>query len=201
MLVKVGLKPDDPGRFLSAFPEAKRQRVAVARALILRPALVVVDEALTALNLAVQLDTASLLRDLQHEFRLPCLFITRDLRLARRLCDRIAVMYAGRVVEIGTGEEIFTSARHPYTRALVATIPSLNPDIRTGSPLDGPPVDTADLPPGCPFHPRCPAAQPGLCDRPGHPPELERLPHGGAAACFRAEELAEEEPLRSGSPL
>ena len=156
MMSRVGLDPGHRHRYPHAFSGGQRQRIGIARALVMRPSLVVADEAVSALDVSVQAQIINLLRDLQDELGLTSIFVAHDLEVVRHLCDRVAVMYAGRLVEEGPTEEIFADPRHPYTRALLAAAPSTDPDIPLPAPVSGETCDTGNLPPGCAFHPRCP---------------------------------------------
>ncbi len=156
MLNKVGLKSEHALRYPHAFSGGQRQRIGIARALILKPSLVVCDEAVSALDVSVQAQIINLLEDMQEEFELAYLFVAHDLSVVQHICDRVAVMYAGSIVEIGPTEEIFTHPRHPYTQALLAAVPYPNPDKKITFTLTGEPVDLADIPEGCSFAPRCP---------------------------------------------
>lgn len=156
MLVRVGLKAEHRQRYPHAFSGGQRQRIGIARALIMRPSLVVADEAVSALDVSVQAQIINLLRDLQDELGLTYIFVAHDLGVVRHLCNRVAVMYAGRIVEAGSAAEIFDDPRHPYTRALLAAIPSIDPDVPLPPPVPGENCDAGNLPPGCAFHPRCP---------------------------------------------
>jgi peptide/nickel transport system ATP-binding protein len=188
-LERVGLKPEHRVRYPHAFSGGQRQRIGIARALIMNPSLIIADEAVSALDVSVQAQVINLLDDLQQEFGLTYLFVAHDLSVIRHICDRVAVMYAGRIVELAETEALFAHPRHPYTRSLLAAIPHPDPDIPLAYDISGEAADPADLPPGCSFHPRCPHAQQGLCDLPNQPPALRELAPGHAAACVRAEEL------------
>jgi peptide/nickel transport system ATP-binding protein len=166
LLARVGL---DPLRFAGRYPHelsgGQRQRVNIARALALRPRLVVLDEAVSALDKSVEAQVLNLLLDLKEEFGLTYLFISHDLSVVQYLCDRVLVMYLGKVIEIGENEQIFARPAHPYTRALLSSVPSMDPDQRTlAAPLAGDPPNPVDPPPGCNFHPRCACAE-AICAR------------------------------------
>jgi oligopeptide/dipeptide ABC transporter ATP-binding protein len=156
MLVKIGLKPEHRACYPHAFSGGQRQRIGIARALITRPSLLVADEAVSALDVSVQAQVLNLLQALQKEFRLTCLFVAHNLEVVRHLCDRVAVMYAGRIVELGATAALFENPRHPYTRALHAAVPRPDPDQKMDFEIAGEPADLAALPAGCAFHPRCP---------------------------------------------
>jgi len=156
MLRKVGLKPEHRQRYPHAFSGGQRQRIGIARALILHPSFVVADEAVSALDVSVQAQVINLLEDLQEELGLTYLFVAHDLSVVRHICDRVAVMYAGRVVELADTEALFESPRHPYTRALLSAVPDIDPDVPMKFGMEGEVADAGRLPPGCSFHPRCP---------------------------------------------
>ncbi len=188
MLVRVGLKAEHRQRYPHAFSGGQRQRIGIARALIMRPSLVVADEAVSALDVSVQAQIINLLRDLQDELGLTYIFVAHDLGVVRHLCNRVAVMYAGRIVETGPAEEIFADPRHPYTSALLAAIPSTDPDIPLPPPVPGETCDAGNLPSGCAFHPRCPdcftpcrTIRPELVERNGRRSVACLLEHESAA--------------------
>jgi peptide/nickel transport system ATP-binding protein len=160
LLGRVGL---EPRRFAERYPHelsgGQRQRVNIARALALQPRLVILDEAVSALDKSVEAQVLNLLLDLKDEFGLTYVFISHDLNVVRAISDRVMVMYLGQVVEIGASEAIFRHPRHPYTGALLSSIPAMDPDRRTElPPLAGDPPNPIDPPPGCRFHTRCPQA-------------------------------------------
>jgi len=157
ILKKVGLKPEHRTRYPHAFSGGQRQRIGIARALIMNPALIVCDEAVSALDVSVQAQVINLLQDLQQEFGLTYIFIAHDISVVKHICDRIAVMYAGRIVELASSDELFDDPKHPYTKALLSAVPIADPDIPMSMELSGEVADPGRLPTGCAFHPRCPS--------------------------------------------
>jgi oligopeptide/dipeptide ABC transporter ATP-binding protein len=202
----VGLNPEHYNRFPAEFSGGQRQRIGVARALALRPRLIVCDEPVSALDVSIQAQIINLLADLQHELGLTYIFIAHDLSVVRHVSDRIAVMYLGKLVEIAPTDELFSRPRHPYTNALLSAIPAIdeNGDARQQRILLGGDVPSPiDPPPGCRFHPRCPKARQLCSDR---EPMLERkagdLPDH-STACHYPVEAGEElgrPPARGGVP-
>ena len=156
MLLRIGLKPEHRTRYPHAFSGGQRQRIGIARALIMHPSLIVADEAVSALDVSVQAQVLNLLKDLQQEFNLTCLLVAHNLDVVRHVCDRVAVMYAGRIVELAETAALFEDPRHPYTRALHSAVPRPDPDQRMNCGLAGETADPGNLPSGCAFHPRCP---------------------------------------------
>jgi oligopeptide/dipeptide ABC transporter ATP-binding protein len=134
-----------------------RQRVVGAMAIAAPPRLLIADEPTTSLDLTIQAQYLGLLKDLQQQHRLAMIFVTHNLGIVAKICDRVAVMYAGRIVEIGPVRRIFTQPAHPYTRALIESIPRLGARPGRLTAIEGQPPDLADLPPGCSFASRCPA--------------------------------------------
>jgi oligopeptide/dipeptide ABC transporter ATP-binding protein len=159
LLERVGLAADAAGRFPFEFSGGQRQRIGIARALALNPRMIVCDEPVSALDVSIQSQVINLLLDLQREFQLSYLFITHNLAVVKHVSDRIAVMYLGRIVELGESEALYADPRHPYTQALIDAIPEATPGrspIRVLVRGDLP--SPINPPPGCPFHPRCPHA-------------------------------------------
>lgn len=185
LLRSVGL---DPKQFANRYPHelsgGQRQRVNVARALVLAPRLVILDEAVSALDKSIQAQVLNLLVDLKDEFGLTYIFISHDLNVVRFISDRVMVMYLGRVVEIGPVDRIYHDPKHPYTAALLAAAPSLDPRRRTTqAPLAGDPPSPIDPPSGCRFSTRCPYVE-AICER--SPPSLAAYSADHAVACFMA---------------
>jgi peptide/nickel transport system ATP-binding protein len=158
LIQQVGLSSDDYDRYPHEFSGGQKQRVALARALVLNPDFLVADEPVSALDVSVQAEILSLIEDLQAAFELSILLITHDMNVVRDVCDRVAVMYLGEIVEIGPTEAVFAEPQHPYTRALLASVPTPDP-VQRGqrAELTGDVPDPADPPTGCRFHTRCPA--------------------------------------------
>lgn len=169
LMARVQLDPDHVWRFPHEFSGGQRQRLCIARALAVEPKFIVCDESVSALDVSIQAQILNLLQDLQDELGIAYLFITHDLSVVRYLADRIAVMYLGQIVEEGETEAIFDHPRHPYTEALLASIPSLDPDHRTAlQPTSGDVPSPINPPDGCRFHTRCKYAQPE-CSNGAHP--------------------------------
>jgi oligopeptide transport system ATP-binding protein len=189
LLRLVGLNPNFTNRYPHEFSGGQRQRIGIARALSVSPSFIVCDEPVSALDVSIQAQIINLLQDLQREFKLTYLFIAHDLAVVRHLSDRIAVMYLGKVVEVADRVDIYENSQHPYTKALLSSIPVPDPLIerdRVPILLDGEIPSPVNPPSGCRFHTRCPIARvPGVCSE--HEPELE--PHGHRdqiAACHFA---------------
>jgi len=166
LLELVGLDPAHVHRYPHQFSGGQRQRIGIARALAVKPQVLVCDEPVSALDVSVQAQILNLLRSLQAEFNLTYVFISHDLSVMRQICSRIAVMYLGHVVELGDSEQIFERPRHPYTAALIAAVPrvSENGHRRERVVVGGDVPSAVDPPSGCVFHPRCPRFHEGHCD-------------------------------------
>jgi peptide/nickel transport system ATP-binding protein len=180
ILQKSGLSPDYMDRYPHAFSGGQRQRIGIARALVTQPQLVVADEPVSALDVSVQAQILNLLKELQEAFNLTYLFIAHDLGVIRYMCDTLAVMYVGRIVEIGKSEDLFHHPAHPYTEGLLSIIPRTGAITKTGTMLRGTVADASNLPTGCYFHTRCPYAQP-ICK--SEYPTLKDRGNGHQVAC------------------
>jgi peptide/nickel transport system ATP-binding protein len=182
LLETVGLSPEHFNRYPHEFSGGQRQRIGVARALALSPKLIVCDEPVSALDVSIQAQILNLLRSLQDEFNLTYVFISHDLSVIRQIADRIAVMYLGRIVELGAGESIYESPKHPYTAALLSAVP--RPTAAAGRQrivLSGDVPSPVAPPAACVFHPRCPRFHQGRCDV--DTPELRELEPHHETAC------------------
>ena len=185
LMESVGLNPEHYNRWPHEFSGGQRQRIGVARALALGPKLVIADEPVSALDVSIQAQILNLLRSLQRDLGLTMIFIAHDLSVVRYMCDRIAVMYLGKVVELGTSDEVYAHPRHPYTAALLSAVPVADPQrakARAPQLLGGEPASATSPPSGCRFHTRCPRFVAGECDV--REPRLEQKPGGGRAACW-----------------
>jgi len=190
MLAKVGI----PGaeQRIDQYPfemsGGMRQRVVIAMALVCNPEILIADEPTTALDVTIQAQVMGLIKELQGDLGTSTLLITHDLGVVAQLADDVAVMYLGRIVERADVHTIMKSPRHPYTRGLLRSLPSLAHDKERLPSIEGSVPSLTELPPGCPFHPRCPHAESGVCDT-GSPPPIEDLGEGHFAACARIHEL------------
>jgi len=186
ILERVGLTP--PEQFTNLYPYqisgGQRQRVAMARSLILKPEFIVADEPVSMIDVSLRTTIIDLMLDLRKDLELTYLFITHDLAIAKYISDKIAIMYLGRIVEMGDKQEIFSNPIHPYTQALMSAIPVPNPDRkRTAIELKGEVPSAIDIPKGCRFNPRCPYTE----DRCRVEPELTTIKPGHLVACYRTE--------------
>jgi peptide/nickel transport system ATP-binding protein/oligopeptide transport system ATP-binding protein len=186
LMDKVGLSAEHYDRYPHEFSGGQRQRIGIARTLAVQPRLVVADEPVSALDLSIQAQIVNLLKDLQEEFGLTYLFISHDLGVIEHVCDRVAVMYLGRIVEIASAEDLYDRPRHPYTEALMNAVPVPDPNRhRQKQVLSGEIPSPIDPPTGCHFHPRCPYAK-DICQK-EYPVLSEQLPGHKAACHFSAE--------------
>ena len=192
LLERVGLRADAAKRYPHEFSGGQRQRIGIARALACKPSFVVCDEPISALDVSIQAQIVNLLEDLQAAEGLTYLFISHDLKIVQHICDRVAVMYLGRIVELSDAKTLYSSPKHPYTQALLSAVPRI--DLHTANPaakrdriiLQGDVPSPLDPPKGCPFHPRCPVKdKPKACF--DELPKLRVLANGSRAACHVAE--------------
>jgi oligopeptide/dipeptide ABC transporter ATP-binding protein len=185
VLERVGLRADAYDRYPHEFSGGQRQRIGIARALALRPRLIVADEPVSALDVSIQAQIINLLQDLQEEFGLTYLFIAHDLRVVEHISHRVGIMYLGKVVELADRETIYANPRHPYTRALLSAIPTPDPEVtRERMALPGETPSPIAPPSGCAFHPRCPFAE-ARC-KTEEPPLIANGEHAVACHVFPA---------------
>jgi len=182
LLEKVGLTPEQGRRYPHEFSGGQRQRVGMARALALNPQVIIDDEPVSALDVSIQAQIINLLLDLQEEFQLSYIIIAHDLAVVKIICDRVAVMYLGKIVELAPFRELYNSPRHPYTQALLSAIPQPDPGkTRRKAVLRGDVPNPINPPSGCRFHPRCPRRM-AKCDR--RIPVLSEIDENHLVACY-----------------
>jgi peptide/nickel transport system ATP-binding protein len=187
LLRQVGLRAEYMKRFPHAFSGGQRQRVGIARALALNPRFIVADEAVSALDVSVQAQVLNLMLDLQDELDLTYLFVSHDLSVVNLISDRVVVMYVGKVVEVATPQQLFAAPKHPYTAALIESLPKADPRLRQDrAPLAGEVANPANPPSGCYFHPRCTFA---IDQCRTESPPLQEIASGRLVSCHRAHEL------------
>lgn len=188
LLKIVGLNPRYMRRYPHEFSGGQRQRIGIARALALNPRLVIADEPVSALDVSVQAQVINLLEDLQVQFNLTYLFIAHDLSVVYHISNRIAVMYVGKIMEVGEAEEVYQGPRHPYTEALISAVPVIDPDVKPERILlQGDVPNPANAPSGCTFHPRCRYAK-KICSQ--EEPPLEDIGDEHYVACHFADDFS-----------
>ncbi len=199
VITQVGLRVEHLRRFPHSFSGGQRQRVGIARALVVHPSLIVADEPVSALDVSIQAQILNLLKDLQAEYNLTYIFVSHNMAVVRYICDRIAVMYAGKLVELGQKQELLSNPRHPYTELLLAAVPKTTERHREARLVTpGEPPDVSNLPKGCVFQARCKYVK-DRCKE--EEPLLRALGDDHFAACHFAEELTLQGISRSGATL
>ena len=187
LLTRVGLRPDHLRRYPHEFSGGQRQRIGIARALSLNPRLVICDEPVSALDVSIQAQTLNLLQDLQRDFNLAYIFVAHDLSVVQHISDRVAVMYVGKMAEMADAEQLYMYPLHPYTEALMSSVPKADPKYKSERIImQGDVADPSNPPSGCYFHPRCRYAK-AICKEKA--PEFRELKPDHFAACHLAEEL------------
>ena len=195
ILIAVGLDRSFKPRYAHELSGGQLRRVTLARILVLEPRIIILDEPTSGLDLSVQATVLSLLAEIRARMALTYLFISHDLSVVERMCDRVAIMYLGRIVECGSADAIFSSPRHPYTRALLAAAPRLDPDKQLGGGMiEGEPPNPRNLPSGCAFRIRCPYA---LASCAQTVPELASIGAEHEVACLRSQEFGSKEAARA----
>jgi oligopeptide transport system ATP-binding protein len=198
MLVRVGITPDLANRYPHEFSGGQCQRIGIARAMILKPRLLVCDEPVSALDVSIQEQIVTLLADLKREFGMCILFVSHNLAVVRRLCERVLVLYLGRMMEMGPAERLYTQPLHPYTRNLLDAVPIPDPDTQPGrltGVLGGEPPSLLNPPSGCVYRTRCPQAIQVCRER---MPVRETGADGHEIACHRWRELGTPAPETDG---
>ena len=195
-LGEVGVDPETRARYPHEFSGGQRQRIGIARALALNPDVIIADEPISALDVSIQAQILNLLGRLQRDFRLTYLFIAHDLAAIRHISSHVLVMYLGRIVESAPSSELYRRPLHPYTVALLQSIPQLGEPRERLPSIAGEPPDLGRLPAGCPFHPRCDAAL-DVC-RTGEPPPVFTLAQGQQVRCWLREQ--DHDRSAAGSP-
>ena len=187
LLDRVGLRAGHMRRYPHEFSGGQRQRIGIARALALNPSLIICDEPVSALDVSIQAQTLNLLQDLQADFGLAYIFVAHDLSVVQHISDRVAVMYVGKIAEMADAEELYTHPLHPYTEALMSSVPKPDPKYQSERiVMKGDVADPSNPPTGCYFHPRCQYTK-DICKT--EAPEWRDLRPGHSVACHRAEEL------------
>ena len=182
LLDRVGLSLDQAEKYPHEFSGGQLQRIGIARAIALNPSLIIADEPVSALDVSIRAQIINLLLDLKESMRISYLFISHDMNIVRHFCDRVAVMYLGRIVEIADSDSLYKTPRHPYTEALLGAIPSIDPEAKKqGLTIKGDLPSTMDMPQGCAFYSRCPIRE-KRCEQ--SVPQLKEINSGHQVACF-----------------